>query len=59
MKIKTIIVLMLLVLAGCIEKKVESIEIHNKQHVTYLNDYGWTADSTHGENLCLNQSYPF
>ena len=44
MKIKLIIVLSLLVLAGCIEKKVESIEIHNKQHVTYLNDYGWTAE---------------
>lgn len=44
MKIKIFIVLILLVLAGCKENKIESIEIHNKQHVAYLNDYGWSAE---------------
>ncbi len=35
---------MLLVLTGCEENKLEPIEIYNKQHVTYLNQYAWSID---------------
>ncbi len=33
-------------LSGCKEKenKIESIEHFNKQHVTYLNEYGWSIE---------------
>jgi len=44
MQLKIFIILILLVLTGCKENKLEPIELHNKQHVTYLNQYAWSID---------------
>ncbi|NGM80939.1 DUF4830 domain-containing protein [Paenibacillus sp. 7124] len=42
MQFKIVIILILLVLAGC--KEIESTEIYNKEHVLYLNGYGRSAE---------------
>lgn len=41
LQLRIFIVVILLLLAGCKENKVEPIEFHNTQHVAYLNHYGW------------------